>query len=131
MTKKMKKRPSLVQVLQSVSDVLFPAEIGEAKVEINSRDSEGDTPLHVMMWRRDHYGSELLIKAGADINAIGDMGQTPLHVAVSQADPFLIELLLRYGARDDIKSEFGETAREAAMKKGKEIKKLFKKNTPT
>jgi ankyrin repeat protein len=131
MTKKIKKRAGLEEVLQSTSDVLFPAELGKAKVNIKSKDTEGDTPLHVMIRRRDHYGSELLIKAGADINAIGDMGQTPLHVAVSQADPFLIELLLRYGAKDDIKSEFGETAREAAMKKGKEIKKLFTKNTVT
>lgn len=131
MTKTKKYRPSLEEVLQSTSDVLFPAELGEAKVKINSKDSDGDTPLHIMMWRREHYGAELIINAGADINAIGDMGATPLHVAIGQEDLFLIELLLLKGAKTDIKSEFGETAQEKARKKGKQIWKTFKENANT
>jgi ankyrin repeat protein len=127
MKTKIRESPDLEEVLQSTSDVLFPAKMGKAKVKINSRDCDGDTPLHVMMWRSDHYGAELLINAGADINAVGDMGETPLHVAISKEDLFLIELLLRKGARTDIKSEFNETAQEKAKKKGKQIWKTFKK----
>jgi len=44
---------TLEQVLHSVSDVLFPAEIGEAPVTVTSRSSEGDGALHVIAWRRD------------------------------------------------------------------------------
>ncbi len=35
---------TLEQVLWSVSDVLFPADLGEAPVDINSRSTAGDTP---------------------------------------------------------------------------------------
>ncbi len=78
---------TLEEVLQSVSDVLHPEDIGEAPVRLDSRSADGDTALHVMAWRRDHVGARLLIEAGADVDAVGDMSQTPLHVAVMQQDP--------------------------------------------
>jgi uncharacterized protein len=70
----------LEEVLMSTSDVLFPAELGERRVEVSSRDVDGDTPLHVMAWRDDVVGAEILLAAGADVDAVGDMGTTPLHV---------------------------------------------------
>ena len=109
---------SLQQLLQSVSDVLHPEDLGKAPVNLNSSSADGDTPLHVMMWRRDHGGARLLIQVGADVNAVGDMGETPLHVAVAQQDTVMVELLLRHGAKDDVVSEFGDTPREQARKKG-------------
>jgi hypothetical protein len=48
---------SLAQVLQSTSDVLFPAELGHAVVELGSRDVDGDTSLHVLVWRSDTDGA--------------------------------------------------------------------------
>ena len=73
---------TLNEVLRSKSDNLFPAELGEAPVYIDSTDCDGDTPLHVLIWRGDTDGALLLIKHGAPINAIGDMGETPLHIAI-------------------------------------------------
>ena len=58
---------SVDELLQSVSDVLFPAENREKIVSLASRSSEGDTALHVMAWRRDLEGAQLLIAAGADV----------------------------------------------------------------
>jgi len=52
---------TLDEVLQSTSDNLFPAELGEAPVYIASTDCDGDTPLHVLIWRGDTDGSLLLI----------------------------------------------------------------------
>ncbi len=118
-------------MLASVSDVLFPAEIGEAPVTITSRSSEGDTALHVMAWRRDHDAAHLLIEAGADVNALGDMDQTPLHVAVIQNDAVMARLLLDQGARDDLVSEFGATARQEAERQGGAIRALFQQATLT
>jgi hypothetical protein len=46
-----KHRATLEEILASTSDVLFPAEIGEHTVAIDSTDSDGDTPLHIMVWR--------------------------------------------------------------------------------
>jgi len=123
---KTKKRKTLEEILQSVSDVMFPAELGEKQVLIDSRDVEGDTPLHVMAWREDLYGAKILIDAGADVNAVGDMGETPLHVALTNKNEELTELLLNSGANPDIRSEFEETAREKAEEMGGVFKKLMK-----
>lgn len=116
---------SLNEILQSASDVLFPDELGARIVEIGSRGTDGDTPLHVMAWRRDCRAIEVLIEAGAELDAIGDMGQTPLHVAVMQGDECSAELLLRAGASPDIRSEFGDTPRELAYSRGEAMERLF------
>ena len=116
---------TLDEVLQSTSDVLFPADIGKRRVAIDSHDSDGDTPLHVMAWRNDLEAVELLISAGADVNAIGDMGETPLHVAISQENVAMARALLKAGARDDIRSEFGSTPREKAARQGETMAALF------
>jgi uncharacterized protein len=118
-------RATLAEILASTSDALFPAALGEAHVAIDSRDCDGDTPLHVTVWRHDPYGVETLINAGSDVSAIGDMGQTPLHVAVGQASVPVIKALLNAGARADIRSELTETARERAAKQGGEVAKLL------
>ena len=51
----------LQEILKSVSDVLFPEHLGEMPVEINGKDSDGDTPLHVMTRRGDFEGVEILV----------------------------------------------------------------------
>jgi ankyrin repeat protein len=122
-----KPRVTLEEILASTSDVLFPAEIGEHKVAIDSTDGDGDTPLHIMVWRKDFYAVNILIEAGANVDAAGDMSETPLHVAVGQENLPIIEALLKAGAKTDIRSEFNETAAERAKKKGEEIAKLFKR----
>jgi len=128
---KNKERQTLDEILQSVSDFIYPDKMGKAKVEINSKDVCGDTPLHVLIGRGNNYGIELLIDNGAEINAVGDMGETPLHVAISQENTKAIELLLKSGAKTNIKSEFNETAIEKANKKGGEIAQLIKKHNDT
>jgi ankyrin repeat protein len=120
-----KKRVTLEEILASTSDVIFPEELGEQPITIASADCDGDTPLHVMVWRKDRYAVDLLIEAGANIDAVGDMSETPLHVAVGQEDLPIIEALLKAGAKANIRSEFNETAAERAKKKGGEIAKLF------
>lgn len=117
--------PRLDEVLQSTSDVLFPADLGGRRVEIDSRSADGDTPLHVMVWRQDRGGAARLIDGGADVNCAGDMGETPLHVAVTLGDCELIRLLLDAGARADVRSELGETARQKAVRAGGAVADLF------
>lgn len=125
MSKKPKKRRSLEEILQSMSESLFPDQMGVKKVKVNSKDCMGDTPLHVMALRSDRYGVEVLIENGADINAVGDMTETPLHVAIRKGDLFIVEALLKAGSKTDIRSEFNETPAEKAKKAGGEIEKLF------
>ena len=126
-----KRRATLEEILTSTSDVLYPAELGEKVVTVDSANCDGDTPLHVMVWRKDRYAVNRLIEAGADVNAVGDMSETPLHVAIGQEDLPIIEALLKAGAKTSIRSEFDETAEERAKKKGGEIAKLFKQYVRT
>ncbi len=100
--------------------------MGKAVVEVNSKDVEGDTPLHVMLWRDDNYGAKCLIEAGAEIDAVGDMSETPLHIAVRKNNIEVAELLLSKGADPDIVSEFGMTPRAAAADQSREMRQLFK-----
>jgi uncharacterized protein len=122
---KIKQRKNLEEILQSVSDVFFPTEMGERPVYIDSRSIEQDTPLHVMAWRVDLYGIKTLIEAGADINATGDMYETALHIALRKENEAMVEILLKAGANPDIRSEFGETAREKADEMGGAFRKLI------
>ena len=125
MSKKVKPRKTLDQLLSSCSEILFPAEMGEALIHINSRGSDGDTPLHVMLWQKNTYGALLLIEAGADVNAAGDMSETPLHVAVSRGNITVVEALLKSGANPAAKSEFGKSAKEMAVELGGEMQRCF------
>jgi uncharacterized protein len=126
----MKKRRSLEEILQSTSDVLFPAEMGKAIVNVHSQDVCGDTALHVMAWRSDRHAIKLLLESGANVNAIGDMSETPLHIAIRKGDVEIVEALLSAGASTSIRSEFNETAIEAAEKAGGEMQKLIKRYAP-
>jgi ankyrin repeat protein len=126
-----KPRATLEEILAATSDVLYPQDLGERKVQVDSADCNGDTPLHVMVWRNDRYAVNLLIEAGANVDALGDMGETPLHVAVGQGDLPIIESILKAGAKIDIRSEFNKTAAERAKQEGGDIEKLFKQYART
>jgi ankyrin repeat protein len=109
---------SLETILQSTSDALFPAELGKARVEIDSTGCQGDTPLHVLIWRQDSEGALALIRNGAPVDAVGEMGETPLHVALTMNNRTLVRALLDAGARVDIVSEFRQTACQKAKDLG-------------
>ena len=119
--------PTLDEVLQSAAESLFPLEAGEKQITVESRSSEGDTPLHVMAWRKDTERARILLLGGADVNAVGDMDQTPLHVAIMQEDIEMVKLLLQAGATTSVRSAFGKTAIEEAASKGGVIWRLFSK----
>jgi hypothetical protein len=118
--------PSLDELLQSVSDCLFPADMGERKVELDSRDTDGDTPLHVLLWRRDQEGAARLVAAGADVNAAGDLEDTPLHVALRLKLAGAVAMLLAAGANPDAPNLFGDTPRHAAYKQGGAMADCFR-----
>jgi ankyrin repeat protein len=116
---------TLTDVLQSTADVLFPGEPGR-EVALDSRDADGDTPLHVLLWREDVDGARQLVAAGAAVDAVGDLGETPLHVAVRRGMADAVEFLLLRGADPDIACVFGDTARERALRHGGPCADLFR-----
>ena len=113
-------------ILQSTSAALFPAELGRREVQLNSRDPDGDTPLHVLLRRRDVRAASLLIEAGADVRAVGDLGLTPLHLAVRAQLPDIVTQLLRAGASPDVRDEFGVSPRDLAAEVGASMTRLLR-----
>ncbi len=67
--------------------------------DVNARDGEGETPLHVAAKWGDHVDvARLLIAYKADVNATDNNGKTPLWSAAAGGHTNLIELLLENGA---------------------------------
>lgn len=103
---------------------MFPDQLGQAKVSLNSKKISGDTPLHVFIWGDETENALLLIDSGADVNAVGDMGETPLHAALHQHNERVITTLLNANARTDIVSEFGKTALDLAKEIGIKLENI-------
>lgn len=67
--------------------------------DVNARDGEGETPLHLAAkWGGHVEVARLLIAYKADINATDNDGKTPLWNAAAGGHTNLIELLLENGA---------------------------------
>ena len=115
---------TLEELLQSVSDVMFPDGQGRA-VSLASHGYDGDTALHVFARRDDIVSAKVLLEAGAEPNARGEMEDTPLQVAITQGNAELAALLLSYGADPELRSAFGSSARELAAESGGAVAALF------
>lgn len=56
----------------------------DAGDDVNEKDHNGNTALHVAAFHRSVDIAEILINAGADINALNYNEKTPLHIAQEQ-----------------------------------------------
>ncbi len=96
------------------------------RIEITTRGTLGDTPLHVAAIRGDAEAGRILVSAGADVNAKGEHGYTPLHEAIQQEMPEFVRILLEAGAAVNIKSDDGFTSYEFAhLSQNAEIRGYF------
>ena len=95
----------------------------DAGADVNSRDDNGDTPLHrAVRFNEGIAVIEALLAAGADVNARDDNGDTPLHKAVN-SDPWgessdnsaAVVALIEAGTDMHARNEDGETPLQAAM----------------
>jgi ankyrin repeat protein len=72
-----------------------------AHADPNSRDKDGNTPLHYAVRLNKREVVELLVASKAEVNATNTLGGSPLHVAVEARIP-LIETLIELGAAINI-----------------------------
>ncbi|XP_035664099.1 uncharacterized protein LOC118407689 [Branchiostoma floridae] len=100
----------------------------EAGVDVNTKDSFGDTFLHEACRRGHDKVVELLIKNGADINVTNRLGETGLHWACRGGHDKVVELLIKNGADVNVTDKYGSTGLHKACGggNGKVVELLIK-----
>ena len=92
------------------------------KLQINSRDSRGYTPLHWAVEKGNAIAVQALLQSGADVNTVCQQRRTPLHISIrstryvpltgstNNIQHKLIQSLLSAGADIKAKDENGNQA---------------------
>ena len=72
----------------------------EAKANVNAKNNDGRTVLHVAMWddRTDFAFAKLLTEHGVDVNAADNAGETPLMYAARNGNISNVNELINAGA---------------------------------
>jgi hypothetical protein len=86
--------------------------------EVNWRDSNSNSILHICAYRDHHEAIELLAKSGADVNIRNIYEETPLHWACKMKGLFAVNALLRNGADVNLQDKTGSTPVHVAVCKG-------------
>ena len=97
-------RHNLLKVCQTILDYSEP--------QINIRDSNFQTPLHLACSNGHLKLAQLLARSGADINAIDVKGETPLHLACRQAHGPVVAWILNRSPNLQIRNNERKTAEE-------------------
>ena len=84
----------------------------DSKVGLQTRDSDGNTPLHIAVRDDNMAEVQALLDSGADVNARNDYGTTPLHSVRSNAA--LVQLLLANGADINASTAHNDTPLSSA-----------------
>ncbi|XP_075679412.1 85/88 kDa calcium-independent phospholipase A2-like [Dermatophagoides pteronyssinus] len=72
--------------------------LAENGCDLNAKDFDGNTALHIMIMKNDLNCTLSLLSNGADVNSIGSDGNTPLHLAVKIDNFALVQSLIVFGA---------------------------------
>ena len=106
---------------QEIADYLI-----QHGAEVNTKDSNGETPLYVAARVNSVEVAKLLLEHGAKVNTKDNDGLTPLLVATSVNSVEVAKLLLQHGAEVNTKSSNGDTPlHRAAYHNSVEVAKLL------
>ena len=94
-------------------------------IDINKKNKDGWTALHIAASKNRLEIVELLIENGAEVDSKGDPstvfiwqgGFTPLHYATVNGHKDIVELLINRGAQVNAKTDNGFTPRDWAIKR--------------
>ena len=81
----------------------------ECGLDVNERNADGDTPLHVVSGGQDGIARRLL-EMGADVSARNNFDKTPLLNAGGWATKDIIDMMMARGADIDARDKFGKSA---------------------
>ncbi|KAG8263197.1 hypothetical protein J6590_034882 [Homalodisca vitripennis] len=84
--------------------------------EIDCKDKDGMSPLHVALILNLTDGVEVLINRGADLNIQSKAGDTPLHCAAKNFNLDTVNMLLKNGANLMLRNNNGETVLHVAVR---------------
>lgn len=104
---------SIISGLHGVAGALI-----DNKADINIKNVEGYTALHVAAAQGHDKVAETLLKHGADIKLVSNAKWTALHQAAETGQSKIIEILLKAGAEVDAKEEDDWTALMLAAREG-------------
>jgi hypothetical protein len=93
-----------LHVAVETADVATVSSLINSGVDVNSRNAEGSTALHLACSANSSTAEhakivQLLLEAGANPNVADDSSDTPLHVAVSFSRTEVVQQLLQHGAK--------------------------------
>ncbi|MCL7037782.1 hypothetical protein MKW94_029556, partial [Papaver nudicaule] len=95
------------------------------KLDVDSKDGEGCTPLYHASAEGHFDTVRYLLEKGADPDASNVKNATPLHFAAKSGDTKIITLLLSRGVRVDVASRDGTALQFAAARGHRDAVKLL------
>lgn len=90
----------------------------DSGANVNARDNNGKTPLHLAVFYHCEEIVELLLKFGADIDAKDSNNEYVLHDASCVNNVTAIKLLLQKGANVNVQNNNGNTPLHECVSKG-------------
>jgi uncharacterized protein len=88
--------------------------LGDDASQINSKSSDGFTPLHLACFFRHPEAAQVLLAAGADAKAVSSHNIAVIHSAAASRDAGLVKLVLAAGADPNVQQNGGYTALQSA-----------------
>ncbi|XP_023313430.1 ankyrin repeat and protein kinase domain-containing protein 1-like [Trichogramma pretiosum] len=105
-----------------VAEVFFRINDERCQVlQIDARDEDGNTPLHMAAYRGDKQLATILLKNGANPNLANENSVTPLHVLSEKNNLAMIKLFFKINdelnqfVKIDAKDKFGQTPLQWAV----------------
>jgi ankyrin len=99
-------------------DTRAARDLVQQRVNVNTPEPDGSTPLHWAAYWDDAETADLLLRAKAQANAKNELGATPLWLACMNGSASMVERLLRAGADPNAALPTGETPLMTAARTG-------------